>query len=149
MLHNLQSPKTKSKGKRKGRGMGSGKGGHTVGRGQKGQLSRSGYKPPRPLFAGGANTLAKRFPKLKGFSRKSVEDKINVVVNLDDLNEFKDGDEVTIEKLFEKNIISGKSKNLNVKILANGKIDTKVTIKDIKTSKSAKEKIEKAGGTIK
>ena len=65
---NLPSPKTTKKSKQVGRGVGSTKGGHTTGRGMKGQRSRSGYRKPGPNFEGGQNPLSRRLPKVRGYS---------------------------------------------------------------------------------
>lgn len=149
MLNNLKSIKTKNK-RRIGRGIGSSKGGHTVGRGQKGQKSRSGYKSPRPGFEGGAMPLARRIPKLKGFSRGEFKNaKDYFVVNVMDLNVFKDSETVNLETLQEKGIIKSKSRNIQVKILGKGELKRKLTIEGIQLSKGAIAQIEKIGGHAK
>ncbi len=148
MLNNLRSPKTKQKSKRIGRGIGSGVGGHTVGRGQKGQKSRSGYNIPRPGFEGGQMPLSRRLPKLRGFERgyfKSKEN--NTVLNLDDLDKL-NIDKVNIKSLIDAGILNSKLKNMNVKILSDGQITRKIEVEGIALSAKAKEKIEKAGGKI-
>ncbi len=118
---------------RKGRGAGSGNG-KTAGRGHKGQWARSGGGV-RPGFEGGQMPLARRLPK-RGFH--------NIFVNVEVLNCFEDGTEVTTELLLETGIIS---KALDgVKILGNGEITKKLTVKAAAFSASAKEKIEAAGG---
>lgn len=148
MIEKYLTKTTKNK-KRIGRGYGSGKGGHTVGRGSKGQRSRSGYKVPRKGFEGGQMPLSRRLPKLKGFSRGYYDQNTkNLVIGLDDLNDFASGEVVNIDALVKKGFISGKSKDLKVKILGNGEITKKVTIENIPVSKSAEEKIVKAGGKI-
>lgn len=148
MLNKLVSPKTKKKGKIVGRGYGSGVGGHTSGRGQKGQKSRSGYTRPRPGFEGGQMPLSRRLPKLKGFTRGYFKaKKSTVIVNLTDLSELGIS-KVTIEALKEKGLVGNASKKENVKILSDGEINKKIEIVGIKVSKKAQAKIEKAGGTI-
>ena len=142
-LANLK-PNTNSTSKRirKGRGNASGKGGE-CGRGHKGQKSRSGYSR-RAGFEGGQNPLYIRLPKLKGF--KSISQQTYDLVNVDTLNSnFNDGDSVTLESLFEKNLVSGKNK---VKILGRGKLDKKLSVTASFFSKSAKDIIIKANGSV-
>lgn len=134
------------KAKRLGRGYGSGSGGHTVGRGQKGQKSRSGHKS-LISFEGGNVPFYRRMPKYKGFNNKfKIE---NAVVGLDILNEnYKDGDVITMESLKKIGLVRANASQ--VKILGNGDIKKKLVFeKEILMSSSAKEKIEKAGGSIK
>lgn len=133
------------KAKRLGRGYGSGVGGHTVGRGAKGQKSRSGHKS-LISFEGGNAPFFRRMPKYKGFNQSR---KIEVAaVNVDVLEKnFKDGEEVTVEALKDKGIV--KKNAQSVKILGKGEIKVKVNIVGIVVSSSAKEKVEKAGGSIK
>lgn len=148
MIHNYLKATTKKK-KRIGRGYGSGKGGHTVGRGTKGARSRSGYKLPRPGFEGGQMPLSRRLPKVKGFSRKFFQMKEKtVVVTLDQLNTFSDGENVNLESLEKKGIIPSSKEMFKVKILADGEVNKKVIINGINLSETAKSKIEKAGGQI-
>lgn len=148
MIHNYVQKTTKNK-KRVGRGYGSGKGGHTVGRGTKGAKSRTGYKLPRPGFEGGQMPLSRRLPKLKGFSRKYFQNKENtVLVKLDQLNAFKDGDTVDTKSLIEAGIIQNSKKPQTVKILSNGEINKKVTVSGLRISNTAAEKITKAGGKV-
>lgn len=127
---------------RVGRGPGSGKG-KTAGKGHKGQKSRSGAKS-KPGFEGGQTPLYVRIPK-KGF--KNINKKIFTVINLDVLEQrFNEEDEVTVAELLERGIIK---KTLDgVKILGEGTISKKLTVKVNAFSKSAKEKIEAAGGQI-
>ena len=145
-LENIPLRKNRiKKGKRIGRGYGSGVGGHTVGRGAKGQKSRSGHKSLK-FFEGGNVPFFRRMPKYKGFNRKFKEE--TQVVNVDILSEnFKDGNVITIAILKERTLI--KQSAQNVKILAKGEINKKLVIEGINMSPSAREKIEKAGGTIK
>lgn len=122
-----------------GRGIGSGVG-KTSGRGHKGQKARSGGGV-RPGFEGGQMPLYRRLPK-RGFT--NIFAKKYVAVNVEVLDKFNDGDEVTAESLLEKGIIS---KTLDgVKLLGRGEVTKKLTVKVAKVSESAKEKIEKAGG---
>ncbi len=148
MINKFLTKTTKNK-KRVGRGYGSGKGGHTVGRGTKGAKSRTGYKLPRPGFEGGQMPLSRRLPKMKGFSRKYFQNKQNVVlVKLDQLNTFKDGDTVDIESLVKAGIIKNTKKPQTVKILSDGEITKKITVSGLKISNTATEKINKAGGKV-
>ncbi|MFW6263364.1 MAG: 50S ribosomal protein L15, partial [Thermotogota bacterium] len=113
------------------------------GKGHKGQKSRSGAKS-KPGFEGGQTPLYVRIPK-KGF--KNVNKKIYTVLNLDVLEQrFNDDDEVTINSLLERGII--KKTMDGVKLLGEGTINKKLTVKVNAFSKSAKEKIEAAGGQI-
>ncbi len=139
-IHELKKNKTKNK-KRVGRG---GKKGTYSGAGMKGQRSRSGYSR-RATFEGGRSTLVAQTKKKRGF--KSRASKLQVV-SLDKLSKkFNNGDEVSLETLKEKKII--KKLDQPVKILNVGEIDKKLIFKDVAFSKTAKEKIEKAGGSTK
>lgn len=145
-LENIPTRKKRiMKGKRIGRGYGSGVGGHTVGRGSKGQKSRSGHKSLQS-FEGGNVPFFRRMPKYKGFTNQfKVETQ---VVNVDVLEKtFKVDETINAETLKEKGIIKKNAKN--VKILAKGELKKKLNIEGINMSPSAREKIEKAGGTIK
>ena len=126
-------------GKRKGRGIGSGNG-KTGGRGHKGMKARSGGKV-RVGFEGGQMPLVRRVPK-RGFNNIFAEPltAINVAV----LNNFEDGAVVDAAALIEKGIIS--SCPYGLKVLANGTLTKKITVKAAAFSESAKEKIEQAGG---
>lgn len=124
---------------RKGRGPGSGNG-KTAGRGHKGQNSRSGGGV-RPGFEGGQMPLQRRLPK-RGFN--NIFAKKYVTVNVQDLNRFEDGAEVNAQSLVELGLLK---KTLDgVKILGNGNLERKLTVKATAFSQSAKEKIEQAGG---
>ena len=125
---------------RRGRGQGSGNG-KTAGKGHKGQKARSGA--PRIGFEGGQMPLFRRIPK-RGFTdpNSKVITGINVSVLEDRYNA---GDEVTLENLLEKRII--RKVNDGVKILGNGELTKKLTVKVNAFSESAKEKIEAVGGT--
>lgn len=135
----------KFKSKRLGRGYGSGVGGHTSTRGTKGQKSRSGHKSLQ-FFEGGNVPFFRRMPKAKGFK---VSDKIETTaINLDVLDKsYNTGDTVSMESLKEKRLIAKKVNS--VKILSNGNISKKIILEGIPASQTAKEKILKAGGTIK
>ena len=126
-------------GKRKGRGTGSGNG-KTGGRGHKGQKARSGGKV-RAGFEGGQMPLARRVPK-RGFN--NVFAKPLTAVNLAALNCFEDGAVVDAAALIEKGIISECPYGL--KVLSNGNLTKKITVKAAAFSESAKEKIQQAGG---
>ena len=126
-------------GKRKGRGVGTGNG-KTGGRGHKGQKARSGGKV-RVGFEGGQMPLVRRVPK-RGFN--NVFAKPLTAVNLAQLNKFEDGAVVDAAALIEAGIIS--SCPYGLKVLANGTVTKKVTVKAAAFSESAKEKIEQAGG---
>ncbi len=140
-LHKLnKSPEAKAS-KRVGRGMSSGSG-KTSGRGHKGQKARSGTSIPA-WFQGGQSTLFRRLPK-RGFNNKRFEKKF-AVINLSDLERFNDGDVITPEVLFEHGII--KKELSGIKVLGNGKLTKKVTVKAHRFSSAAVTKIEKAGGT--
>ncbi len=134
------APGSKKSRKRVGRGDGSGHGTYS-GRGLKGQKSRSGYKM-RPGFEGGQLPLIKRLPRKRGF--------VNIfrteynIVNLDKLNLFESGSEVTPEKLLAAGLV--KSLRKPIKILANGEVSQPFVVKANKFSAAAKAKIEAAGG---
>lgn len=139
-LHELRpAPGSKKAPKRKGQGIGSGSG-KTAGRGHKGQKARSGGGV-KPGFEGGQMPLSRRLPK-RGFT--NIFKKEFSIVNLDRLNIFEDGQDVTIELLKEKGLIN-KEKD-GVKILGNGDLEKKLVVKANAFSKSAVEKIEQAGG---
>lgn len=126
--------------KRLGRGIGSGTG-KTSGKGHKGQWARSGGGV-RPGFEGGQMPLSRRLPKT-GFDNRYK--KIYSIVNLDDLNKFEDGAVVDAEALKKAGVLS-KIEQYGLKVLGDGELTKKVTVKAKKFSKSATEKIEKAGG---
>ena len=126
-------------GKRKGRGTGTGNG-KTAGRGHKGQKARSGGKI-RAGFEGGQMPLARRLPK-RGFN--NIFAKPLTAINVASLNKFEDGAVVDAAALIEKKIID--SCPYGLKVLGNGAVTKKVTVKAAKFSESAKAKIEEAGG---
>ncbi|HEX21181.1 MAG TPA: 50S ribosomal protein L15 [Actinobacteria bacterium] len=143
-LHNLNPGKaaTRKKRKRVGRGPGSGLG-KTSGRGQDGQLSRSGGgKGSR--FEGGQTPLQRRLPKLPGFKNRFR--KVYAIVNVEKLNIYKSSEEVSPESLQAKGIIKRSDKL--VKVLGQGNIEKKLLVKAHHFSGTAKEKIEAAGGKI-
>ena len=123
---------------RRGRGHGSGNG-KTAGKGHKGQKARSGA--PRPGFEGGQLPLYRRLPK-RGFT--NINSKTIVGIGVDRLNVFEDGAEVTVAALMEKGIVSNPKDG--VKILGNGELTKKLTVKVNAYSASAAEKIQAAGG---
>ncbi|MFD3155635.1 50S ribosomal protein L15 [Haloimpatiens sp. FM7330] len=141
-LHELKpAAGSKKAPKRVGRGYGSGLG-KTCARGQDGQNSRSGGGV-RLGFEGGQMPLYRRLPK-RGFTNLFA--KKYAVINLDKLNAFENGSEVTPELLLENGII--KKVYDGVKILGNGNIEKKLNVKASKFSKTAAEKIEAAGGKV-
>ncbi|EGQ0379861.1 50S ribosomal protein L15 [Staphylococcus pseudintermedius] len=139
-LHELKP----SEGSRKlrnrvGRGAATGNG-KTSGRGQKGQKARSGGGV-RPGFEGGQLPLFRRIPK-RGFT--NINRKEYAIVNLDQLNQFEDGTEVTPELLIETGVV--KNEKAGIKVLGNGSLEKKLTVKAHKFSASAKAAIEAKGG---
>jgi large subunit ribosomal protein L15 len=139
-LHELKAaPGSRKAPKRKGRGIGTGQG-KTAGRGMNGQNSRSGGGV-RLGFEGGQMPLYRRIPK-RGFTNIWREEP--AIVNVGDLNVFDEGAEVTAEILKEKGLI--KKTNHGLKVLGDGKLEKKLTVKANKFSKSAAETIEQAGG---
>ncbi|MDD3381896.1 MAG: 50S ribosomal protein L15 [Bacilli bacterium] len=125
--------------KRVGRGTGSGHG-KTSGRGNKGQNSRSGGGV-RPGFEGGQTPLFKRLPK-RGFT--NVNRKEYAIINVEELNCFKDGSEVSINDFVKQGLINKRYDG--IKVLGNGKLSVKLTVKANKFSKSAEKIIADAGG---
>jgi large subunit ribosomal protein L15 len=139
-LHELApAPGSRHVKKRVGRGIGSGTG-KTAGSGHKGQKARSGGGV-RPGFEGGQNPLFRRLPK-RGFN--NLNRKEYAVVNLDELNNFTAGTEVTPEVLMEYGIV--KNSKSGIKILGNGELTVQLTVKANKFSQSAVDKIQAAGG---
>lgn len=139
-LHELSSATgSRHTRKRVGRGTSSGMG-KTSTRGHKGQNARSGGGV-RPGFEGGQNPLYRRLPK-RGFTNRFRTE--YAIVNLEDLNNFAAGTEVTPEVLVETGIV--KAPKDGIKILGNGEITVKLTVKANKFSQSAIEKIQAAGG---
>jgi large subunit ribosomal protein L15 len=135
----------KLKAKKLGRGYGSGVGGHTVGRGTKGQKSRTGHKS-LILFEGGNFPFFRRMPKYKGFNRPNKVSATAMNLDILELN-YKTEEIVSLESLKEKGLIA--KSTVLVKILGMGTIKKKINVQGLPTSQSAREKIEKAGGSIK
>lgn len=141
-LHDLRpAPGSTHARKRVGRGTGSGHG-TTAGKGHKGQKARAGGGV-KPGFEGGQTPLYRRLPQRRGFT--NITRKEYAVINLDDLEKFDAGAEVSVETLVE----SGMVKRLKdgVKVLGDGELTKALTVKVHKFSKSAEEKIKSAGGT--
>lgn len=128
---------------RKGRGPGSGNG-KTSGRGHKGQKARSGGGV-RPGFEGGQMPLYRRLPK-RGFNNKRFAPQY-ITINVSDLEKIEGVTEVTAQVLDEQGIVSVPKTNDGIKILGRGELTKKLDVKAAKFTASAKEKIEKAGGT--
>ena len=139
-IHELKKPEGSTKApKRIGRGQGTGQG-PTAGRGMNGQNSRSGGGV-RLGFEGGQMPLYRRLPK-RGFNNKWAKEYAEV--NVKDLNRFEDGTEVDLGMLLAAGLVGKQLDGL--KVLGNGELSKKLTVKAEKFSKSAVEKIEKAGG---
>ncbi|MCR2807326.1 50S ribosomal protein L15 [Paenibacillus soyae] len=139
-LHELApAPGSTQAPKRKGRGIGSGNG-KTAGKGHKGQNARSGGGV-RPGFEGGQNPLYRRVPK-RGFNNPFRTE--YAIVNIEELNSFAAGTEVTPAVLLEQGIV--KNPLAGIKILGNGELTVALTVKAKKFSQSAVEKIQAAGG---
>ncbi|RLQ84820.1 50S ribosomal protein L15 [Planomicrobium sp. Y74] len=139
-LHELKPAEgSRSSRKRIGRGIGSGTG-KTAGKGHKGQNARSGGGV-RPGFEGGQNPIFRRLPK-RGFT--NINRKDYAIVNLDVLNRFDEGTEITPALLIESGVVS--NERSGIKILGNGSLEKKLNVKAHKFSGSAKEAIEAAGG---
>ena len=126
---------------RKGRGPGSGNG-KTAGKGHKGQNARSGGGV-RPGFEGGQFPIYRQLPK-RGFNNKRFAT-VYATVNVSDLNRFEDGAIVDIQTLLDARVIRKAQDGL--KVLGNGELNKKLTVKAAKFSAAAKEKIEAAGGS--
>jgi len=150
-LHQLQSAYKKKKAKRVGRG---GKRGSYSGHGSKGQKARAGARI-RPGFRGGDNPIWKLFPKQRGASKRvdikhakfQTHHPKPEVINLDVLNShFQDGENVSVSMLVKKGIV--KNGRHGIKILGEGELEKKLKFSGFKFSKSAREKILKAGGTV-
>ena len=139
-IHELKKPEGSTKApKRIGRGQGTGQG-TTAGRGMNGQNSRSGGGV-RLGFEGGQMPLYRRLPK-RGFNNKWAKEYAEV--NVKDLTRFEDGTEVDLGVLLATGLVGKQLDGL--KVLGNGELNKKLTVKADKFSKSAVEKIEKAGG---
>ena len=141
-IHELHKPEGSTKApKRVGRGQGSGWG-TTAGRGMNGQNSRSGGGV-RLGFEGGQMPLYRRLPK-RGFNNKWATEYAEI--NVCDLNRFENDTVVDFELMLQSGLV--KQVKDGVKVLGNGDLDKKLTVKAAKFSKSAAEKIEKAGGKV-
>nr|WP_298878151.1 50S ribosomal protein L15 [uncultured Mogibacterium sp.] len=139
-LHELKAAEGATKArKRRGRGQGTGLG-TTGGRGMNGQNSRSGGGV-RLGFEGGQMPLYRRIPK-RGFNNRFAKEYAEV--NVADLNRFEDGTVVDFDLMLQSGLV--KQVKDGVKVLGNGELEKKLTVKAEKFSKSAAEKIEKAGG---
>ncbi|MGI6716685.1 MAG: 50S ribosomal protein L15 [Eubacteriales bacterium] len=141
-LHELSpAPGSTKPNYRKGRGPGSGNG-KTAGRGHKGQNARSGGGV-RPGFEGGQLPIYRKLPK-RGFTNRFAKE--YAIVNLDKLNDFfEDGETVNLETLFNFGLV--RKELCGLKVLGQGELTKKLTVQASVFSKSAKEKIEAAGGT--
>ena len=141
-LHELSpAPGSATPAWRKGRGAGSGNG-KTAGKGHKGQNARSGGGV-RPGFEGGQFPIYRQLPK-RGFNNKRFAT-VYATINVSDLNRFEDGAVVDLEAVLAARIVR---KGLDgLKVLGNGEITKKITVKAAKFSAAAKEKIEAAGGS--
>jgi large subunit ribosomal protein L15 len=149
-LSNLQPAQERVDRKRVGRGAGSGKGRYS-GRGIKGQKSRAGSHKMRAGFEGGQMPIYMRIGKKRGATSKDAMPvgpfrTETVPVNVRDLDRFDDGAEVTPESLVEQRLI--KNTKIDVKLLGTGEIAKKLTVRVHAVSAAAREKIEKAGGTV-
>ncbi len=141
-LHDLApAPGSRKNRKRVGRGPGSGMG-KTATRGHKGLKARSGGSV-RPGFEGGQMPIYRRLPK-RGF--KNIFKTNNAVLNVKDLDRFEDGAVIDIDVLRGEGLVKGVVDG--VKLLGDGELSKKFTLKNILVSKTAKEKIESAGGSI-
>lgn len=141
-LSTLPAIKTKSS-RRVGRGYGSTKGGHTSGRGTKGQLSRQGAKVPL-WFEGGQLPLIKRIPMQRGKGLLKATS-LAVAVTLNDLQKMK-SDSISMDTLILEKIVPQRA--ARVKVIATGTLSKKVTLKGLAVSQKAREEIEKVGGTV-
>lgn len=142
-LHDLApAPGSRKNRKRIGRGPGSGTG-KTSGKGHKGLKARSGGSV-RPGFEGGQMPIYRRLPK-RGFKNLPFKT-VNAVLNVQDLDGFEDGAVVDMDALRAAGLVKGRVDG--AKILGNGEITKKLSIKNVLVSQAAKEKIESAGGSI-
>jgi large subunit ribosomal protein L15 len=145
-LHNLKpAPGSHRNRKRLGRGPGSGTG-KTSGKGHKGIKARAGHHGPgggKPQFEGGQMPMTRRLPKRGFHNAFRVESQ---VVTLDDLSTLPEGTEITTESLVEAGLV--RSRKGPAKVLANGELSHAVTVRGVKVSAGAREKIVAAGGRI-
>src|SRR5205823_11213992 len=149
-LSNLRPAQSRKDRKRVGRGLGSGKGRYS-GRGIKGQKSRAGSHKMRAGFEGGQMPIYMRMPKQRGSTSKDAMPigpfrTYTQPINLRDLDRFDAGAEVTPESLVEKGLL--KNTKIDVKLLGDGELTKKLTVRVHAISASAREKVEAAGGTV-
>src|SRR5256885_13235941 len=149
-LSNLKPAAPRKNRKRAGRGLGSGKGRYS-GRGIKGQKSRSGSHKMRAGFEGGQMPIYMRLGKQRGATSKDAMPigpfrTFTAPVNVGSLDRFDDGAEVTPESLVEQGLL--KNTKTDVKLLGNGELKKKLTVRVHAISASAREKVEAAGGTV-
>ena len=149
-LSNLQPAQARKDRKRVGRGLGSGKGRYS-GRGIKGQKSRAGSHKMRAGFEGGQMPIYMRMGKQRGSTSKDAMPigpfrTSTAPVNVGSLDRFDDGAEVTPESLVERGLL--KNTKTDVKLLGNGELKKKLTVRVHAISASAREKVEAAGGTV-
>src|SRR6476659_4588952 len=149
-LSSLKPAQSRKDRKRVGRGLGSGKGRYS-GRGIKGQKSRAGSHKMRAGFAGGQMPIYMRLGKLRGATSKDAMPigpfrTSTVPVNVGALDAFDDGAEVTPETLVEHGVI--KNTKTDVKLLGNGELKKKLTVRVHAISATAREKVEAAGGSV-
>lgn len=137
-IHGNKTRKT-----RVGRGVASGHGGHTATHGNKGQKARTGNSIPRG-FEGGQVPLFKKLPKIGGFKSRKKLSHVSITTGL--LNAFSDGEEVSVSILIQHGHINAKAKS--VKIVNNGELTKKLTLKGLAVSKMAQETILKSGSNI-
>lgn len=145
MKLNKLPPTTTTPKKRLGHGYGSGKGGHTVGKGQKGQKTRGNMSI---WFEGGQLPQIRRFPFIRGKSRFDSLNQETLVVSLTQLNKLKANSRVDLKTLVDRGIISQRDlKTKNIKIVGNGEITIPLTL-TLPATKSAESKIISAGGRV-
>jgi large subunit ribosomal protein L15 len=149
-LSNLSPAQPRKDRKRVGRGLGSGKGRYS-GRGIKGQKARSGSHKMRAGFEGGQMPIYMRLGKLRGSTSKDAMPigpfrTSTAPVNVGSLDRFDDGAEVTPESLVDKGLL--KNTKIDVKLLGNGELKKKLTVRVHAISATAREKVEQAGGTV-
>lgn len=145
MKLNQLTKTTKKKKKRIGRGYGSGRGGHTVGRGTKGQKARSKVKA---WFEGGQTPLLKRLPMKRGKGKFNSLKAKPVIINLQYLNLLPKNAKVNLKTLIKHRLVASReAKKFGVKILGGGELEKPLTI-ELPCSQGAAKKIKKAGGKI-
>ena len=145
-LSQLQKTTTTPK-RRAGQGHGTGRG-KTAGRGTKGQNARNKVGVTLTRYSGGSLGFVKSLPFLRGKAKNYSLQMTTLPINLSALNVFEKGSVVDLKTLVEKKVVTSKAiKNRPVKVLGNGEVSVALTVK-LPVSKSAQEKIEKAGGTV-